>query len=236
MANDSQQHVVAAEQTAEVVREVQAHSTEFRKELGLGDLVLTQILYVVGSAWVGTAALLGPSHVWFWLAAIVLFYLPQAAVVIYLNRQMPLEGGIYQWAKVGLGEFWGFLTAWNLWAYTVLILATFGVMVATNLKYFIGRSGESFTDSWAYTAIVSVTVIVAVSVVSVFGLRVSKWVQNAGGAAQFFTYAALIALPFLWWWNGLLSEYHPLETATPQRSVFTFNIFGKLALESAKRF
>jgi hypothetical protein len=32
----------------------------------------------------------------FWLLAIAFFYIPQAAVVIYLNRLMPLEGGLYQ--------------------------------------------------------------------------------------------------------------------------------------------
>ena len=60
------------------------------------DLVLAQILCVVGSAWVGIAAKLGSSHVVFWLAAMFLFYLPLAAVVIYLNAAMPLEGGLYR--------------------------------------------------------------------------------------------------------------------------------------------
>jgi amino acid transporter len=32
---------------------------------------------------------------------------------------MPLEGGLYQWAKAGYGEMAGFLTAWNLWIYAV---------------------------------------------------------------------------------------------------------------------
>src|ERR1700686_2414109 len=81
--------------------EVESHSVALKKPLGLGDLVLTQILFVVGSSWVGTAAKLGPSHLFFWLLAILLFYIPQAAVVIYLNRLMPLEGGLYQWASLG---------------------------------------------------------------------------------------------------------------------------------------
>src|SRR5436309_5694442 len=96
------------ESSADRIRAVESRSAGFRRELGLADLVLIQILYVVGSGWVGTAAkTLGPAHVWYWLAAAVLFYLPQAAVVIYLNRLMPLEGGLYQWATVGLGEFAG---------------------------------------------------------------------------------------------------------------------------------
>ena len=94
-------------------------------------------MYVVGSGWVGTAAKLGSQHIVFWLLAIALYYLPQAAVVIYLNRLMPLEGGLYQWARVGLGEFAGFITAWNLWAYTVVIIAAFTAINFFFSKYWV---------------------------------------------------------------------------------------------------
>ena len=75
-------------------RDVEQQSTALKKPLGLRDLVLTQIVFVVGSSWVGTAAKLGHAHLFFWLLAILLFYIPQAAVVIYLSGRMPLEGGI----------------------------------------------------------------------------------------------------------------------------------------------
>src|SRR5712691_13294426 len=88
-----------------IERDVEARSTALKKELGLKDLVLTQVVFVVGTVWVGFAAKLGNSQMAFWLIAIVTFYLPLAAVVIYLNRLAPLEGGLYQWAKVGFGDF-----------------------------------------------------------------------------------------------------------------------------------
>src|SRR2546421_4109377 len=81
---------------------VEAHSAVFKKELGLRDLVLTQIVFVVGSAWVGTAAKLGTQQLFFWLLAMLTFYLPLAAVVIYLNRPMPPASGPFYWAQVGL--------------------------------------------------------------------------------------------------------------------------------------
>lgn len=64
---------------------------ELWKELGLRDLIFAQVLCVVGSAWVGVAAKLGNAHTLFWLIAMLLYYLPLAAVVVYLNREMPLE-------------------------------------------------------------------------------------------------------------------------------------------------
>ena len=103
-----------------MIETVEARSRLLKRELGLGDLVLTQILFVVGLPWVGVAAKQGPAHVVFWLMAMVLFYLPSAAVVIHLNRLMPLEGGLYQWAKLGFNELTGFLVAWNLWLFAIL--------------------------------------------------------------------------------------------------------------------
>ena len=61
-----------------------------KKELGVRDLALTQILFIVGLTWIGVAGKLGPSHVVFWLTAIALFYVPSAIVVIYLNTLTPL--------------------------------------------------------------------------------------------------------------------------------------------------
>src|SRR5207249_8925347 len=87
---------------------VEARSAVLPKELGLADLALTQVLFIVGLPWVGVAAKLGPSHVIFWLVAMVFFYLPSAFVVIHLNSVMPLEGGLYQWAKLGFNELVGF--------------------------------------------------------------------------------------------------------------------------------
>jgi hypothetical protein len=84
---------------------VELHSVELKKELRLADLVLTQILYIVGLAWIGYAAKLGPANVVFWLAAVILFYIPSGIVIIHLSREMPLEGGIYQWAKLRFGDF-----------------------------------------------------------------------------------------------------------------------------------
>src|ERR1700739_4780541 len=84
------------------------------RQLGLRDLVLTQILCVVGSSWVGVAAGLGRAQSITWGAAMLVFYLPMAGSVIALNRRMPLEGGLYVWAREAFGELGGFLTPWNI--------------------------------------------------------------------------------------------------------------------------
>jgi amino acid transporter len=220
----------------ERVEAVEARSTQFRRELGLATLVLTQVMYVVGSGWVGTAAKLGDSHVVFWLLAIVLYYLPQAAVVIYLNRLMPLEGGLFQWATVGLGPALGFFTAWNLWAYAVVIMAVFGVMIATNLSYLLSALGATFMQAGWYTPVVSSAAVIFVTVVALLGLRVGKWLQGLGGAAQILMFSALIAVPFIAMARDRVVDYHPLSVAMPAVSLLSLNIFGKMALGALSGF
>ncbi|MGH9889687.1 MAG: APC family permease, partial [bacterium] len=228
-------HTVAVKASDRVVT-VEARSRALAKELGLVTLILTQIMHVVGSGWVGTAAKLGPSHLVFWCLAIVLFYLPQAAVVIYLNRQMPLEGGLYQWATVGFGELGGFVTAWNLWAFAILILATFGVMMATNLSYLVGTSAVWMTGAAWYTPVVSALMIVFITILAMFGLRIGKWMQSIGGTAQLLTYAALLIVPFIALARGQITEFHPFAASLPPMTVLNLNLLGKMALGALSGF
>src|SRR5207253_10278514 len=67
--------------------------------------------------------------------------------LIFLARLMPLEGGLYQWTSIALGRFAGFMLAWNLWAYAVLIGATFGVTIATNAAYLLDRKSTRLNSS-----------------------------------------------------------------------------------------
>src|SRR6266576_451066 len=114
---------------ATVEREVAARSASLKKELRLFDLVLTQVVFVFGTVWVGFAATLGRSQMAFWLIAIATFYLPLAAVVIYLNRLAPLEGGLYQWAKGAFGDFLAFLVAWNFLIFVILVMSGIGLII-----------------------------------------------------------------------------------------------------------
>ncbi|MFL6527621.1 MAG: APC family permease [Chthoniobacterales bacterium] len=208
--------------------DVTLHSRVLHKELGLRDLILTQILFVVGLSWVGAAAKLGPSHVIFWLLAITLFYLPSAIVVIYLNRLMPLEGGLYQWAKLGFNEAVGFLVAWNLWLFAMTNTSEAGLQLATNIAYALGPRGAWIASNKLVITLASVGVVALLVYVSVVGLSVGKWVHNAGGAIMLMIFAALIVLPFVAVARHTLPHYAPLATSIPVVSLFSLNILGKL--------
>src|SRR5213075_2388135 len=218
-------------------RDVREHSAALRKPLGLHDLVLTQILFIVGSSWVGTAAKLGQSHLFFWLLAIAFFYIPQAAVVIYLNRLMPLEGGIYQWAKIGFNEFAGFIVAWNLWLHSITVIALGGMFVTTNISYAIGESAAWMPNSKWCVSLISSALVIGLGWTAIRGLALGKWVHNIGGLVMLLVYGALIALPFIALARGELRQYHPLQIAAPTVSTFyCLNIFTKLSIGALSGF
>jgi amino acid transporter len=196
--------------------------------LGLRDLVLTQIMYVVGTAWVGTAAKLGHQHIVFWLLAILLFYLPQGAVVVYLNRLMPLEGGIYQWAKMGFNNFAGFIVAWNLWVYGIVVMSAMGLVITAGLGYATGATW--LASNKFVVSLVSAVMMAAMVLATIRGLSLGKWVHNAGGVMIMCAFALLIALPFWHVARGTLPEYHPFAAALPTFTLLNLNIFGKMAV------
>lgn len=233
----------AADRTSELAEvrleegRVEARSAVFHKELGLFDLVLTQIVFVVGTVWVGTAARLGDHQLFFWLLAIATFYLPLAAVVIALNRLMPLEGGLYQWAKLGFNEFVGFMVAWDLWVFAILVMSTIGLTVVTNLSYALGPGAHWMAESKWFITLFSAGLVGALVAVSTRGLAIGKWVHNAGGILLMITFLTLILLPFAALFAGRIRAFHPFTFAVPDFSLANhdligknLNIFSKLAL------
>src|SRR6476646_3680255 len=129
---------------------------------------MAQVLCVVGSTWVGIAAKLGRAHVACWLGAMLLYYVPLAAVVIYLNRLMPLEGGLYQWSKAGFGEMAGFLTAWNLWVYALASTGSIIFVIPTDLA-FAAPSLAWVASNRLATFVLTGSVMAAITLVAVRG-------------------------------------------------------------------
>ena len=198
------------------------------RELGLTDLALTQILFIVGLPWVGVAAKQGRAHVFYWLIAAALFYVPSAVVVIHLNRLMPLEGGLYQWAKLGINELTGFLVAWNLWLFAILNTSDAGIQATQYASYILGPRFEWMTGSKMTIALVSALTFAGLVLLAIRGLSVGKWIHKAGGVLMLATFAMLLLAPWLNAAKGAIPAYHPLATAAPVVSLMSLNLLGKM--------
>jgi amino acid transporter len=194
-----------------------------KRELGLRDLVLTQIVFVVGLTNFGYAAKVGASHAVFWLTAIVLFYIPLAMVVIHLNSWRPLEGGLYQWAHAAFGDLAGFLVAWNLWIYAIVLMSEIGLTTVTNVVYAIGPSAAWIAESKPIVAVATAALVMALAAVSILGLGVGKWIYNLGGITVVVLVGALMAA------NLVPHQRQTLSLVIPPLTLINLNILGKLA-------
>lgn len=208
--------------------EVQAHSAGLRKELGLFDLVMAQVLLVIVLDFFGTAAKAGSAHVVFWLLAFVLFFIPLAMVVVHLNGLMPLEGGLYEWARLAFGDQIGFLVAWNLWLFVMLYVAVIGLVTTTFVAYTLGPAAAWIASSRWLILAVSFVLILAMMLLAAFGLSVGKWLGNVGSIATLITLVVLIATPLLNLWRGTISEYRPLRLVMPPLTLFSLSVFTKM--------
>lgn len=214
---------------------VESHSAGLRRELGLFDLILAQILLVIVPDFFGTAVKAGPAHVVLWLSAMVLFFIPLGLIVAHLNRLMPLEGGLYEWTRLAFNDQIGFLVAWNLWLFIMLYVAVIGLVTSTFLAYAVPSLAWMADNKWAVLA-ASVVLIGAQMLLASIGFGVGKWFNNAGSIAVLITVGVLVALPVVNLHRGTLGPFHPLRLVAPPLTIFTLSVFSKMTFGALSGF
>jgi amino acid transporter len=198
------------------------------RPLRLGDLVLAQILCVVGSSWVGVAGGLGRAQSLIWVAAMLVFYVPMAASVICLNRAMPLEGGLYVWARAAFGDLGGFLTAWNLWVYGIAVIATILYAMPTEISYLIGPTAAWLPENHLVSLAIVTAMLAAIMFAALRGLELGKWIHNVGGIAILLVFAGLILLPVVAYARHQPIHYSPFTIAAPPHDLRMLALFGQM--------
>ena len=163
-----------------------------------------------------------------WLLAILLFFIPQALLVAHLNRLMPLEGGLYEWARLAFGDRVAFLVAWNLWLFGTSYTAVIGLVATTFVAYAVGPSLASVASSTAWILLASAGFVIALVLIARLGLGVGKWVNNFGAVCILAMLGVLVVMPFAAMWRGTLREYHPLKLVAPSLTLFSLSVFGKM--------
>ncbi len=205
-----------------------AEEHHLQRQLRLRDLVLAQVLTVVGSSWVGIAAGLGRAQFVTWIAAFLVFYTPMAVAVYYLNREMPLEGGLYVWARRAFGDGLGFMTAWNVWGYAVLVIATLLSQIPSELAFMIGPAAARMPENHAVVGSIFAVTLAVLALASYRGLAVGKWIHNVSGAVMIVVFALLIATPVWAWLHHLPIHYAPFSFHLPHRDAVSLSLVSQV--------
>jgi amino acid transporter len=167
---------------------------DLKRVLRLGDLVLFNVVAVLGLRWVATSAKAGPSSLVLWLLAATLFFIPQGIAVITLASRFPDEGGVYAWTRRSFGEWNGFLCGWCYWINNVLYYPNLLISTAVIATYAIGKGGTALGASWLYVLSVSLAALWIAAALNIVGLGTGKWLHNVGGVATYLPGVMLIVL------------------------------------------
>ena len=169
---------------------------QLRRALTLRDLVLFNLVAIIGIGWVATAAKAGPSSLTLWLLAAVLFFIPQGLAVIQLSASYPAEGGIYAWTKKEFGEGHGFLCGWCYWINNMLFYPTLLLAGAVTSTFIIGQGENGLADNWTYVLPFTLICLAFAVVLNVVGVGTGKWLQNVGGVSVYIPGIILVLLGF----------------------------------------
>jgi amino acid transporter len=164
------------------------------RALKLRDLILFNLVAVLGLRHLGTTAKFGSGSLVMWLIAAVFFFIPQGLAVIELSSRFPKEGGIYFWTKSALGEGHGFLCGWCYWINNVLYYPNLLISAAVIATFIFGKSGSGLSDNWAYVLPVTLGGLWIATLMNVVGLDTGKWLQDAGGISTYIPALVLILL------------------------------------------
>jgi amino acid transporter len=196
------------------------------RALGLRDLVLFNLVAVVGLRWLATAAKAGPSALALWVLAGLLFFVPQGLVVTELSSRFPQEGGIYQWTKRALGEKHGYLCGWCYWICNVLYYPNLLISTAVIATFVIGKGESALVNDWTYVLTATLACLWFAVLMNIVGVGTGKWLQNAGGLGTYIPGMILIVLGGIAVFTG-----HPsVNPITPRNVVPDLGHFSGLNL------
>src|SRR2546423_573464 len=160
-------------------------SAQLERGLGLRDLVLFNLVAILGISWVATGAKAGPGSISLWVLAALLFFIPQGLAVIQLAADMPDEGGIYSWTRKELGELNGFVCGWCYWINNVLYYPTLLLGAAVSATFIVGKGESGLADNWAFVLPFTVIGLVVAVGLNIVGIGTGKLLQNIGGLSVF---------------------------------------------------
>jgi glutamate:GABA antiporter len=178
----------------------------------------------------------GSTHVILWIAAILGFYAPLAAVVIFLSRAIPLEGGMYQWLKEGFSPFAGYRAGWNYSIFFTLLFANDGATLANSLAYAFGPSWSWMISSNALMVALNVVVWSWVFWANLRGLHLVKWLSGAGSLLLLALGGATIWLLMHKWILGTPATHPPFSLASPALSLLSLAVFSKMTINALSGF
>jgi amino acid transporter len=220
----------------------EAARPELPRSLGLWDLILLNIVAVLNLNLVPVAAGGGFPSLSLWVAALLLFFLPQGVAVAEFATRYPEEGGIYLWTRKLFGETHGFISGWCYWTNNIFYIPTLLLYLVGIAVYIGGAGAVHLADDRGFVFGLSMVLLWTFTALNLRGLGVGKWVNNLGAVGAVGATLVLLAVAAAAFTrsggqglNALPGLAGLVPTLSEWRTVSTFSVicFGLVGLELA---
>src|SRR5215471_15839381 len=203
--------------------------SQLRKSMGLWDVLLFNIVTVLGPRWIAAAGHNGTSSISLWALAAVFFFIPGAMVINELSSRFPEEGGLYVWSKEAFGDFHGFVAGWTYWIYTVFYFPGLLLASASMSAYILGEKGTSLAQDRPFLLAVSIALLLVAVGLNIIGLNIGKWLQNAGGVATYAPLLMLVGIALLVYFRHGSATHFTAANMLPTWNWDTVNFWSQIA-------
>jgi amino acid transporter len=157
-------------------------------------------------------ALFGPSLIFFFIFAAILFLIPVALVSAELASKWTHKGGVYYWVRKALGEHMGFFAIWLQWINTMVWYPTMLSFIAGVLAYLIN---PALAANKYYLVSVILGVFWILTFINLRGLHTSAtFASICTVIGMVIPMLLILAMGAFWVWQG-----HPLHVHVNAQTV-----------------
>jgi amino acid transporter len=166
--------------------------TELLRVLRLRDIVLLNIVAVVGLRWIPRGARAGAPALLLWVVAWVCFFLPLAVTLVDLSKRYPEQGGMYVWVRRAFGPLHGAFCGWCLWINNLFYFPSLLLFAAANVAVVLGGPAPHLATSRWYSTVFVLGVLWVLVLVNIRGYIAGRPLQTWGAIGTWVPAALIV--------------------------------------------
>lgn len=160
------------------------------KKLGVMGLSFLSINSILGLRNIAFASTIGPSALFYWIVAALIYFIPIGLIVAELSTTYPNQGGMGVWVRKAFGEKASFLCSWFFWIANFTYYPS--LLLTTTIAIAYGINKPEMATHPMKTAIISSVIFWIVTLLTLKGTKMSGRLASVGAPLGVLVPAILI--------------------------------------------
>ncbi|KQL37900.1 hypothetical protein AN960_15220 [Bacillus sp. FJAT-25509] len=160
------------------------------KKLGVMGLSFLSINAILGLRNIAFASTIGPSALFYWIIAALIYFIPIGLIVAELSTTYPNQGGMGVWVRKAFGEKASFLCSWFFWIANFTYYPS--LLLTTTIAIAYGINQPQMASHPMKTAIISSIIFWVVTLLTLKGTKMSGRLASIGAPLGVLVPAILI--------------------------------------------